>query len=251
MNPVNDRPFWLYAAAGATFETVVRQPLMAISSKSISAQCTTVKAIKKLYELGGIGKFYSGMQGFVMGLSQRGFHRVGTFAINEHMKESGRSLPAISATAAAFEVGCTMVGENFLTTAQTDTKSRTIFQIVQDRYRQHGMRAFTVGLPAAMGRNTVFNMFYFGPGYFLPNESRQYPILSAAAAGTGAVLSSHSFEILRVEKTVTPNKSYAAIISNLWKRCGLKALVQGVVPRLSSAGLGSAIALSVYQKLKQ
>jgi hypothetical protein len=241
---------WEYAALGATLETGIRQPLMSTASVMIATQQGAIPSIRHIYQKGGLIEFYCGFQGLGIALGQRILHRITTFGANQHLREAGHSLPTIAMTTALLETSLTMLGETFLTAAQTQEGKLSPFQILVERFKSKGFKALTTGIEATVLRNISFNAFFFAIPFYNQELVKEHPLSTAACSASAAVLGSHFFEVLRVKKVKDPAESYVKIVKQLFKTLGAKSLVIGIQPRLMSVGVGSCLAMAVYHKNK-
>ncbi len=238
---------------GGTLETVIRQPITAIQTYAIANKCPPLHAISRIYEIGGFLKFYDGIQGFAIGSSARALHRTGVFLINDALSKHNVPTVGIALLGTIYEVAVTGVSDTILTVTQSQSQKSSVVSPIDAfsrHIKQHGWaQLLGAGLAGSSLRNFTFMTGYLAPGNIWPEFKQEQPVTMGVGSGMLATIISHPFEVMRIRQVSEPNKSFITHIIETGKKGIVKEFSRGLVPRLASAGLGSAVSYATYARL--
>jgi len=135
---------------------------------------------------------------------------------------------------------------------------------VQKLCREEGLLAFSNGLSATIGRNSVFNCVYFTVMYKIkqvsptPQDSKVkatvHSLVTGFVGGVMATMCNAPFDVVksRIQAQNSKSMEYTSTIQALMKigrTEGLTALYKGFQPKALRMGIGGAVAVTAFESV--
>lgn len=186
----------------------------------------------------------------------------------EHIKEESTSIIALSGAfsgvAEAAVVTPFQVVKVRLQAKEHLGKYTNSLDCVQKLWREEGILAFSNGLSATIGRNSVFNCVYFTVMYQIkqqippPQDSKvkatMYSLVSGFIGGVMATMCNAPFDVVksRIQAQCANSHSieYTSTIQALvriGRTEGVTALYKGFTPKALRMGIGGAVAVTAFE----
>lgn len=135
---------------------------------------------------------------------------------------------------------------------------------VQKLWREEGIMAFSNGLSATIGRNSVFNCVYFTVMYQIkqqvppPQDSKvkstMYSLVSGFIGGVMATMCNAPFDVVKSRiQAQCPNShsmeytSTMQALVRIGRTEGVTALYKGFTPKALRMGIGGAVAVTAFE----
>ena len=141
-------------------------------------------------------------------------------------------------------------------------KYRNSFDCVQKVLREEGILAFSNGMPATIGRNSIFNCVYFTVMYKIkevspkPDDSKfkstLHSLVTGFIGGVAATMCNAPFDVVksRIQAQCPSNIEYTSTLqalTTIGRTEGPTALYKGFQPKALRMGIGAAVAVTVFE----
>ncbi|KAL7467086.1 hypothetical protein ACHAXS_007355 [Conticribra weissflogii] len=264
---------WAGGIAGVV-EAIAVQPLELIKVRfqlNTGKNNTILSCARDIIAEGGVMRFYRGLLPELVGMFPT---RSTMYASNEIAKRfllrDGGKETAILVGAAG---GFSGIAEAVIVTPFQVIKIRlqskdhlgrykNSFDCVTKIFREEGIRAFGIGMPATMYRNSVWNAVYFSSMFLMketfpvPKQSKvkatTYSLVTGFIGGVTATMCNAPFDVIksRMQGQCPSSVQYSSTFQTLMvigNTEGFSGLYKGFTPKAIRMGAGGAVAVTAFE----